>query len=33
MKVNNKEELEDIIEMLEENMTTLNRNLILQEYI
>ena len=33
LKANNKQELEDIIEMLQENITTLNRNLILQEYI
>ena len=33
IKVNNREDLEDMIEMLEENMKTLNRNLILQEYI
>ena len=33
IKVNNMEDLEDMIEMLEENMKTLNRNLILQEYI
>ena len=33
IKAKNKEDLEDIIEMFEENITTLNRNLILQEYI
>jgi hypothetical protein len=31
--VNNKEDLEDMIEMFEESLTTLNKNLILQEFI
>lgn len=33
IKVNNKQELEDILEMLEESLTRLNSNLIVQEYI
>lgn len=33
LKVNNREDLEDIIEMLSDNIQTLNHNMILQEYI
>jgi RimK family alpha-L-glutamate ligase len=33
IKVNNREDLEDIIEMLSDSVFTLNKNVILQEYI
>lgn len=33
IKVNNKQEFEDILELLDENMTKLNMNLVVQEYI
>jgi len=33
LKINNRHDLEDVIEMLDESLNTLNKNIILQEYI